>query len=122
MTGDLWMRILHFAGFTLWVAGLVSVAMLLRARVNARTAGILADAGATLAVASGLYTAITRNLFTQPWLHLKLTVVAVLIAVHVSLRIKARRGREGGSAALLAATLLLGLTIMWVIVMRPLAR
>jgi uncharacterized membrane protein len=122
MTTLLWMRILHFAGFTIWVAGLVALATTLRVGVRVRVPGILADVGATLALVSGLHNAITRGLFSQPWLHIKLTLVAVLIGAHVALRVKSRKERPQGGDALLAAVLAISVVILFVIVMRPLGR
>jgi hypothetical protein len=50
MTEFLLVRLLHFVGFVAWISGLVATGLLLRARANARTAAILADAGATIAI------------------------------------------------------------------------
>jgi len=92
-------RAAHFVGALLWFGGLFAAGSLLHFRdgetdagvkqrlgVRARKAAILADLGATLSIASGVYNAVTRHLFSQPWLHIKLTLVV---------RIKARRASEG---------------------------
>jgi protoporphyrinogen IX oxidase len=101
-------RAAHFVGSLLWFGGLFGAGSLLHFRdgetdagvkqrlgVRARKAAILADLGATLSIASGVYNAVTRHLFSQPWLHIKLTLVVVLLVIHVLVRIKARRASEG---------------------------
>jgi uncharacterized membrane protein len=122
MTALVWMRIAHFAGFALWIAGLVALAIVLRAGARAKAPGILADIGATLVLISGIYTAVTRDLFSQPYLHIKLTLVAGLIGTHVALRVRAKKGKAGGAAGLLAAVITLSVIIIGVIVIRPMAR
>lgn len=117
-----WMRILHFAGFTLWISGLVALAALLQAGARSKLPGILADIGATLVIVSGIYNAVTLSLFTQPWLHIKLTLVAVLIGLHVALRVKTRKQSAAGATRLLVGVLLAVGVILYFIVMKPLAR
>src|SRR5688500_3093158 len=124
MTGLLWLRIGHFAGFILLISGLVTMAMMLRAGVGprAKAAGILADVGGTLVLATGIYNAINGSLFSQPSLHIKLTLVAARSGIQIALRIKIKRDRPGGAGALLAATLILAVGIVGLVVIRPLAR
>lgn len=115
-------RFLHFVGFVLWLGGLLATALLLRAAASARLAAILADCGSMVTLATGLYTAVNRSLFSQPWLHLKLTLVAALLGLHVALRIRVRtkEGRSTGAMAVIVG--LLGCAILYVIVFRPFAR
>jgi uncharacterized membrane protein len=122
MTALLWLRIVHFVGLLLWVSGLTSMATVLIGGARSKLAGVLADLGATLALISGIYTALDRGLFRQPWLHIKLTLVAALLGVHIVLRFKTRRGNASGAGALLGTTLLLAVAIVAMIVLRPLAR
>ena len=58
------------------------MALLVMAGARNKAAGILADTGALLAIASGVFNASQRGLFKVPWMHVKLTLVVVLIAVH----------------------------------------
>src|SRR5262245_35708524 len=118
----LWIRILHFAGIMLWVSGVVSLAVLLQAGARSKLAGILADIGATLAIVSGVYNAIQLHAFAQPYMHIKLTLVAIFVGLHVALRVKTRKQSAGGASGLLFGALLVALAILYVIVMRPMAR
>jgi putative membrane protein len=128
-------RAAHVLGAVLWFAGLFAAGSLLRFRdgetdagvkqrlgVRSRKAGVLADVGAALAIATGTYQAVTRGLFVQPWLHIKLALVAILIAIHVVIRVKARRasGGEGtfGKGLLGLATLLV-IGIVYAVVVQP---
>src|SRR5262249_20667995 len=85
---DLAVRLVHFLGFTLWLGGLLATGLLLRAGAQARIAAIVADAGATLSLLSGVYNAVTRSLLSQPWLHIKLFFVAALLGVHAAMRVR----------------------------------
>lgn len=122
MTELLLSRLLHFAGFSLWIGGLIAMAMLVMAGTRNKAAGILADVGALLAIATGVYNAIQRGLFKVPWMHIKLTLVVVLIVVHALLRIRMRKGRPGSGAGLLAAVVLLVVAIQYCVVFQPFAR
>jgi uncharacterized membrane protein len=124
MTAMLWLRMLHFTGFVLLVSGLVCMSMMLRAGAakSAKPAGILADIGGTLVLATGIYNALKTSLFSQPWLHMKLALVAGLIGVQIALRVKIRKDTRGGAGALLLVTLILVAGILLTVIMRPLAR
>jgi putative membrane protein len=116
-----WLLVGHVVGFTLWIAGLVTVCFLLRAHheadaasrpgltTSARAAALLMDLGATAAIALGLWMALggTINQFKNgAWLHLKLTlVVVVILGAHGFLRMKLARARRGQTAALPRALL-----------------
>ncbi len=116
------MRILHFLGFTLWISGLVGMASALQTGARSRLAGILGDLGATLVIISGVYSAIERSLFVQPYMHIKLTLVAVLVGLHVAMRVKSRKQVAGSGQGLLVLGLVVTVAILAIIVIRPLAR
>ncbi|HKA91487.1 MAG TPA: CopD family protein [Haliangiales bacterium] len=133
---QLLIRAVHILAALLWFAGLFAAGSLLRFRdtetdagvkqrlgVRSRKAGVLADVGATLSLATGIYQGVTRSLFAQPWLHVKLTLVAVLLVVHVLIRVKARRASEGegkfGTGLLGIATLAV-MGILYAVMFQPL--
>ncbi len=115
-TTYLWTQALHVFGFLLWTAGVLGTLNLLAAHARAQPSAqpafqslekltaIVADAGATLAIITGLIQAfgITPNWFVAGggWLHAKVTlVVLLLLPIHVVARIKVRKFREGKMAA-----------------------
>jgi uncharacterized membrane protein len=129
-------RAAHILGALLWFGGLFAAGSLLRFRdgetdagvkqrlgVRSRKAGVLADVGATLSIGAGVYQAVTRGLFVQPWLHIKLTLVVVVLVVHTLIRIKARRASEGegkfGTGLLGIATIAV-MGILYLVVFQPL--
>jgi hypothetical protein len=118
----LWLGFAHFSGWMLWIAGLMGMALALKEGARSKTAGILADAGATVAVAAGLYTAITLSLFKQGWLHVKLVLVVGLIALHIVLRARTRKGVTQGAGGLLAAVIVVAVLILFAAVVRPIGR
>src|SRR5947209_8415530 len=95
---------LHVVGFIVWLGNLYAIAVTLVARDAspeeaikkrlgdlARTHGLTADIGATLAIASGLWLIAGAPTFYlhQPWLHMKLTLVALgILGLHGFLRVK----------------------------------
>lgn len=106
-----WLLVGHVLGFVVWIAGLISTLVLLRAhsvvegaardvlaRQERKTAALM-DAGATLAIACGLVIALgnTPNAFkTGAWLHIKLTVVAVvIIGLHGFARAQVKKFGKG---------------------------
>jgi uncharacterized membrane protein len=121
MTELMVVRLFHFAGFSLWIGGLIAMALLVHAGSRHKAAGILADVGATVAIATGVINAIQRGLFKMPWMHIKLTLVVILIGVHIALRMKMKRGRAGG-VGLLAGAILLLVGIQFVVVFQPFQR
>ncbi len=107
-----WMAAGHVLGFVCWIAGMVTVLQLLRVHGHIegqaarevlsrheRKAGILMDAGATLAIICGFWLAFGPpvNAFqTGGWLHIKLTLVAVaLLGTHGWSRVQIKRFRHG---------------------------
>jgi uncharacterized membrane protein len=121
-----WVHLGHVIGFTLWVAGLVAVAGLLRAHEGAdaasrphlvtaaRSMALIMDIGGTLAIAIGLTLAfksprfVGTNAFkTGGWLHVKLALVAVgLLAPSVIMRIKIGKLRRDAKTPPLPAWVL----------------
>jgi protoporphyrinogen IX oxidase len=114
-----WLSIGHILGFVLWIGGLISVLHLLGAHsaVDAaaravlsrqqRKAAMLMDMGATLTLVCGLWRAIGSipNQFTTgAWLHIKVTlVVVVLLGIHGYARVKIRKFRNGEVKAIPAS-------------------
>jgi protoporphyrinogen IX oxidase len=107
LTANTWLHIGHIVGFVTWIAGMIATLTLLRvhamvegaardvlARQERKTA-MLMDLGATLAMACGFAMAFgnTPNAFkTGGWLHIKLTVVAlVLLGTHGLARAHVKR-------------------------------
>ena len=120
MTGLLFWRFMHFTGFTLLLAGVVATALLVLAGTRHRAAGVIADIGGTLAIISGVYMAISRSLFSQPWLHIKLTLVVALLVVHIVLRVRMRKGNRAGAAGFLAGAVILAIGILYLVIFQPL--
>jgi uncharacterized membrane protein len=117
-----WLHVGHVLGFTVWVAGLVAVAALLRAHeaadaasrpgviLAARNMALLMDLGATLAIAIGLIMAFNSQQYpntafkTGGWLHVKLAVVVLgLLVPHGMMRAKIGRLRRGAQTGRLAS-------------------
>jgi uncharacterized membrane protein len=122
MTALLLSRLVHFLGITLWLGGLLATGLLLRAKAEARLAAILADAGATLTILSGLYNAVTVGAFSQPWLHIKLALVAALLGVHGAMRIRVRRADGRSAGAMVLTVGILAVLIVYMVVFQPLHR
>jgi len=127
----------HVIGFTFWVGGLFMVALLLsaagdepaaRARIGAiaRRIAIAADAAAGLALVGGISLLVLRSWdLREPWMHIKLTFVVGLLAVHGIIRVRAKKLANGGptpTASAAIAVLTLAVAIIAVIVFKPLAR
>lgn len=106
-----WLMIGHIVGFVTWIAGMIATLTLLRihaqvegaardvlSRQEHKTAALM-DAGATLAMVCGLWLAFggtVNALKTGAWLHLKLTlVVIVLLGAHGFARAQVKRFKRG---------------------------
>ena len=101
----------HLLGFTLWVGGMIALALALRAHAAAGTAAkeaferlerTLARAmewGALLAIACGVLMIVKSpavvSPMKQPYLHIKLTLVVVILAMHGLVRVSMGRMRKG---------------------------
>jgi putative membrane protein len=106
-----WLRVGHVLGFVLWIGGMVALLQLLRVHGavegaardvlarHERKVAVMMDVGATLTMVCGFVTALggTVNYFkTGAWLHIKLTLVAlVIIGVHGWSRAQVRKFRNG---------------------------
>ncbi len=128
---------LHVIGFTFWVGGLFVVSLVLRSagedaafrrRIGAlvRRVAIATDAAAGLALAAGISLLVLRSWdLREPWMHIKLTFVVGLLAVHGIVRVRAKKLAGGGpapSANAAIAIAALAAAIIVVIVFKPLAR
>jgi protoporphyrinogen IX oxidase len=119
---------LHVVGFAAWIAGLVLIGRLLavaakepdatartRLATLARKNGILADVGALLSIVSGLVMLFPLGLLRAPWMHIKLTLVVVVILLHGWLRVRARRASVGGPVSSTPAVPILALVLIAII-------
>jgi uncharacterized membrane protein len=136
----LWIKAAHLFGLLVWLGSMLGLTQVLSAYRLAegpgraslggvgRRLGLLMDLGATLSIACGVLLIVGSPAapLKQPYLHIKLTVVAVLVVGHALIRVqsvKARRGRDAGAPGwAAAAVLLLALAIVWLAVVKPLAR
>jgi putative membrane protein len=116
MKKELWLAAAHVVGVILWVGGLTAVLSLLHVHPRVEEAGrklltqlerrlaLVMDLGATIAIATGLYRALSRtpNEFGNGgWLHIKLTAVAIcILSVHGIARVKIKKYREGDARPL----------------------
>ena len=104
---------LHVYGAFMWIGGLLALTLFLaaikaepdvaaRTRLGkyARRIAMLPDIGATLAILFGLHSLFALKLYKAPYMHIKLTLVVVLIALHGLLRVKTKRAAEGADATL----------------------
>jgi putative membrane protein len=128
---------LHVVGVLVWIAGLFATSRFLRARVGltdeglvkrlgllARTEARFADGGFALAFAAGLALLIPEASFYmhQPWMHLKLTLVVLLVGTHALVRISAKKAAGGGepsTAPLTGILLLLAAAVVAAVLLRP---
>lgn len=99
---------LHVMGVLLWIGGLFATMAFLDA-VHAepeagprgrlleflRQAAIVPDIGFTVALVFGLHWLFRFKVYENPYMHIKLALVGVLIAIHVVLRLKVRKAKAG---------------------------
>lgn len=106
-----WLRVGHVIGFVLWIGGMVGLLQLLRVHSHVegaardvltrheRKMALLMDLGATLTLVCGFVTALgghTNYFTTGAWLHIKVTIVAVvLLGMHGYARVQVKRFRKG---------------------------
>jgi uncharacterized membrane protein len=138
-------KAIHILGFLLWVGSMFALSVSLRYHERAgadrtaivgleRAIGRAMELGALLAIAGGVYMILTKakvfgdaiSPMKQPYLHIKLTLVVVLIAMHGVVRAKmARLGRGEGRAPgawLAGAILVLAVAAIWLAVVKPMLR
>jgi putative membrane protein len=127
--------VVHIWGLVFWISGLLVTGMALtrhtqEASAEARQALArlewiflrgLADPGALLAIIAGISLISTNSSYYlhAPWLHIKLTFVALLIGLHGLVAVRTKRFRTGQISLqrsearwLVAATLLLFLSTL----------
>ena len=131
----------HIVGIVLWVGGLLAACSVLSgrqressldvqgsfAKLARRVLKTLAHPGAAITVVAGITLLMTKPVdLQQAWLHTKLTLVVILIAVDLLLTVGVRGLLSGGasiSAARLKLTrgaiLLLFVTIVVLAVIKP---
>lgn len=137
-----WLLIVHVMGFLIWVGSMIGCTHILGAHATAdggatafekleKSLGITMDVGATLTIASGLYMALggPLNFFVKDdvgsaFMHGKVGLVVLgLIPIHVFLRIKIRKFRNGDLAPLPAwvfpVLMLVVLNVVYLVFRRP---
>src|SRR5258706_4501113 len=132
----------HVIGLFFWVAGLMAIAAALVERdaqaddgtktrfgVLARKVGMIADLGATLAIAGGLWLILIAPSYYlhQPWMHMKLTAVVLgMFGLHGFLRARGKRASLAQAGPFPpAASVALALVVVVIValaIMKPLAR
>jgi len=116
MKKELWLSAAHVVGVILWVGGLTGVLALLHVHPRIEEAGrklltqlekrlaMVMDLGATLAIATGLYVALSRTpteFKNGGWLHIKLTAVVIcILSVHGIARAKIKKYSQGDARPL----------------------
>jgi putative membrane protein len=111
-----WVRVAHVFGFIVWIGGMLACMSLLyvhtlvepgaRAALTKveRSVAMLMDAGATLAIAAGLTLAFEQTPIafkTGAWLHVKLTIVVlVILSAHGMVRARIKKFSRGELAPL----------------------
>jgi putative membrane protein len=98
----------HVVGIVFWIGGLFTLALTMaasgddsdfRAKLGAilRRVAIATDAAAGIAIVGGLALLMERSYdLKQPWMHMKLTFVLGLLAVHGIVRMRAKKLANGG--------------------------
>ncbi|HEV8323683.1 MAG TPA: CopD family protein [Myxococcota bacterium] len=138
-----WIRLVHLLGVILWTGAFSTVGALGRQACDAKEppardalvkaavrTNAFSLAGLALALAGGLvmfFTYLqTNHYLKQPWMHGKLTCVAVLIALHVAMTLKlakhARTGATAGAGLYRAANAAggpLALLVLFFVIIRP---
>lgn len=132
---------IHVLGFILWVGSLLALSLILQAHQRAgsagssllgaeRSVGRAMELGALLTIACGVAMIFLSNAavspLRQPYLHIKLTLVVVIIALHGFVRARmAKLGRGQGSAppsAVNALLLLVAIAAIGLAVIKPMLR
>lgn len=112
MTMDKFFLALHVFGAFMWVGGLFAVAAFLEAHAAepdatargrlikfVRQAALVPDIGATIAIVFGAHWLFRFKLYQAHYMHPKLALVAVLIGLHVYLRLRVKRAKSGEPSA-----------------------
>jgi uncharacterized membrane protein len=103
-------KTLHLLGIILWLGGLLTVGWILALRdgetdaafktrmgLMARRLALVADIGAAIAILSGVYLLWQgrATLFKETYIFVKLGIVAVIVALHGIIRVKAKKASLG---------------------------
>jgi putative membrane protein len=132
---DLLALTIHVIGFSFWVGGLFVVSLFMSAAGDEPTArrlgaitrrvAIVTDVAAGITIAAGISLLSTRSwVLTQPWMHIKLTFLVGLLAVHGIVRVRAKKLANGGPAPSPAASIAiaaLAIAIIAVVLLKPMA-
>jgi len=131
-----WVLAFHILGFMAWTATLTSALHTMRAHTSGgvgtgseaflkleKLTGIAMDASALVAIACGLYLLLGEfdMYMERAYMHIKLTAVAALIALHVVTRIKLRKVRNGDMAAFKPWLITIAYALIFVIVLSVVA-
>jgi putative membrane protein len=108
MTLDKLFLSLHVIGALMWIGSLFALTAFLeavagepeaapKARLvkHLRQAAIVPDIGATIAIVFGMHWLFKFKLHQMPYMHIKLTLVAVVIGLHGYLKMKAKKAKQG---------------------------
>lgn len=124
-------RTIHVIGFVLWIGTLFAVARLLvyrdaepdptvktRFGQAARKMAMLADIGATLAIIGGLWMLLSATdlYLKQGWMHIKLAMIVLVLALHGFIRVKSKRAAQGTGTFPRAILPALGLIVIVIVV------
>lgn len=133
-------KVLHSLGVIGWVGGLFMVGWVLAMRdaetdaafklkmgVMARRLALVADVGATLVIAAGVYILVKRRaeLMHQGYMHIKFALLAVLLAFHGLIRVKAKKASQGEGTfprLILQGLVILVGAILYIVIFKPLAK
>jgi protoporphyrinogen IX oxidase len=124
-----WTLVVHIFGIVLWIGGLVMTTVLLAqharetspqalaalTRLEKKSMRAMADPGALLAILAGILLIHSNPSYYMraPWLHIKLTIVIILIVLHAVIGIRMKSLQKGtrpmtsGNAWLLFGAVLL---------------
>ncbi len=108
MTLDKLFLAFHVLGALMWIGGLFAVMAFLEATAAEpdtaargrltkflRQAALVPDIGATIAMVFGAHWLFRFKLYEAHYMHGKLAIVALVIGLHVHLRIKVKRAKQG---------------------------
>jgi putative membrane protein len=108
MTLDKLFLSLHVLGALMWIGSLFALTAFLEAYTDEpdaaakgrllkhlRQAAIVPDVGGTLAIVFGAHWLFKFKLYQMPYMHIKLTLVVVVIGLHGYLKVKAKKAKKG---------------------------
>jgi protoporphyrinogen IX oxidase len=108
MTLDKLFLSLHVLGALMWIGSLFALTAFLEAHAeepdagaksrllkHVRAAAIVPDIGATIALVFGAHWLFKFKLYQMPYMHIKLTLVVVVIGLHGYLKSKVKKAKKG---------------------------